>query len=64
MDCREATAEGGLMFYCELCRKKNEWPQGFSGSYGPCEVCHKVATCFDVPSKYLPTRRTDATRTR
>jgi len=44
------------MFYCEKCAEKNDWPQDFwtPQSRGPCEVCGKFATCFDVPSAALP----------
>lgn len=42
------------MFYCEKCQVKNNWPQGFSGSYGPCEFCGSYGKCFDVSSKFLP----------
>lgn len=42
------------MFYCEECRKKHEWPKSWSISRGPCEMCRKVADCFDVPSRALP----------
>lgn len=41
------------MFYCEECRAKNDWPESFFKSRGPCEMCHKTATCNDVPSKFL-----------
>lgn len=41
------------MFYCEKCRKKNEWPEGFRQSYGPCEICGKTKECYDIPSQYL-----------
>ncbi len=42
------------MFFCEECRKKRGWPEGFRQSYGPCECCGKVAGCWDVPSHALP----------
>jgi len=45
------------MFYCEECRKKNKWPEGFAVSRGPCEMCGKTATCHDVPSCALPDRK-------
>ena len=38
------------MFYCEQCRKKNEWPEGFAQSRGPCECCDEVSVCHDIPS--------------
>lgn len=45
------------MFYCETCRAARDWPESMSRSRGPCEVCHKTADCYDVPSKFLPLRR-------
>jgi hypothetical protein len=42
------------MFYCKDCQVKQDWPEGFRYSYGPCEVCHKTKECFDVPSSRLP----------
>lgn len=42
------------MFFCELCRTKNGWPQSYGGSYGRCEVCGVTNDCYDVPSKLLP----------
>ena len=42
------------MFYCDQCAKKNKWPIELWGrSSGPCELCHTVTSCNDVPSKYL-----------
>ena len=43
------------MFYCDECRKKNNWPDSvLFKSYGPCEMCGKPAICNDVPSSKLP----------
>lgn len=42
------------MFYCEECRLDRQWPESFSRSEGPCEICKKVAVCYDYPSSYLP----------
>jgi hypothetical protein len=42
------------MFFCEGCRKDNDWPEGFMRSFGPCEVCGRRANCHDVPSRALP----------
>lgn len=44
------------MFYCQACAKKNNWPRDefVPRSRGPCEVCSKVASCYDVPSSCLP----------
>lgn len=41
------------MFYCDKCRKKMSWPEGFSKSYGPCELCGKTSVCNEVHSKHL-----------
>jgi hypothetical protein len=46
------------MFYCDDCRKKNQWPESiFSKSRGPCEVCGKQAICNNVHHSSLPRRR-------
>lgn len=50
------------MFYCDPCGEERGWPTEKTNpvmaftfkSRGPCEMCHKVAVCNDVPSKYLP----------
>lgn len=42
------------MFYCEACRKERKWPGSLVQSYGPCEVCHQKAQCYDTPSSHLP----------
>jgi hypothetical protein len=42
------------MFYCEACQRRKNWPEGFSFSYGRCEVCGNTAACYDVPSSALP----------
>lgn len=44
------------MFYCEDCRKKNDWPESFTRSHGGCEMCGIVGLCYDVPSSQLPTK--------
>ena len=43
-----------IMFFCEKCRVKKQWPESFGKSVGPCEVCGKVELCNDVPSGALP----------
>lgn len=45
------------MFYCDPCRVYNDWPESLSTSRGNCEMCHKQAVCYDVPSKFLPPSR-------
>lgn len=42
------------MFYCKSCGEERGWPLDTSTSRGPCEVCHKISACFDVPSGALP----------
>lgn len=42
------------MFYCDHCADQNEWPKPWLASYGPCEVCGRVRSCYDVPSTVLP----------
>lgn len=42
------------MFYCDECAKKYEYPKTIFKSDGKCECCDKMATCNDMPSKYLP----------
>ena len=44
------------MFYCEPCGTEQKWPVDWwhPQSYGNCEMCGKTATCFDIPSSYLP----------
>jgi len=42
------------MYYCNECEKKNGWPEGFSKSRGPCEVCGKTRVCSDIASSQLP----------
>lgn len=44
------------MYYCQQCGLTNKWPIGMTQSVGPCEVCGKVKSCFDVPSRLLPER--------
>ncbi len=42
------------MFYCEPCRDARDWPQSFTRSFGPCELCAKHAECYDMSSAQLP----------
>ena len=42
------------MFFCEKCEKKKKWPNSSFKSYGICEICGEVASCNDVPSRFLP----------
>jgi hypothetical protein len=51
------------MFFCENCKQKNKWPGWMPSSRGKCEICSKVAVCYDVPSKYLPLPPRPANRT-
>lgn len=51
------------MFYCPDCQSRLEWPKSLFRSYGKCEMCGKVATCYDVPSSCLPMpKRTEEMR--
>lgn len=42
------------MFYCAQCRRAKAWPESLFRSRGRCEICRRVADCFDVPSRDLP----------
>ena len=42
------------MLYCEECRIKRCWPEGFLSSNGRCELCGETRTCHDRPSRTLP----------
>lgn len=44
------------MYFCDPCAKQNNWPTSFARSYGTCEVCKRLGSCHDVPSKDLPKR--------
>lgn len=48
------------MFYCEDCQAKNNWPESFSMSRGGCEMCGKMAVCYDTPSSQLPDRKPES----
>ena len=39
--------KGLVMFYCDSCAKKNDWPKTISESVGPCEICGSVCVCND-----------------
>lgn len=47
------------MFFCNDCKTKNNWPGLWESSYGKCEMCGKIAPCYDVPSSRLSPARTD-----
>lgn len=42
------------MFYCDPCGEKNDWPRFGMMSWGNCEMCGELASCWDVPSSSLP----------
>ena len=43
------------MWYCETCRRKNDWPRGTSLVYGPCNLCgNEAGSCYNVPNNVLP----------
>ena len=35
------------MFYCEECRERNDWPESFVRSTGPCGNCGEYRICHD-----------------
>ncbi|MFW5962149.1 MAG: hypothetical protein ACOCQR_00860 [bacterium] len=41
------------MFYCDDCKKENNFLEGIIKSYGECEICGKIAVCSDAPTSYL-----------
>lgn len=45
------------MFYCEQCKEKNKWPTSLHRSFGHCEMCGKIAHCYDVKSHNLPNKQ-------
>jgi hypothetical protein len=47
------------MFYCEPCRAERDWPEAFSRSGGPCEICGVVRECYNVHSSRLPLPKGD-----
>lgn len=48
-------AKETIMFYCNECAKKNEWPDdAIMRSFGLCEICGLTADCNDITAKFLP----------
>lgn len=46
------------MFYCDDCRRKNNWPISIQKSFGTCECCGKVTNCNNISHEFLtPTRK-------
>ncbi len=41
------------MFYCDLCRELNGWPESMFKSVGPCEECGFTSRCNEVASSVL-----------
>lgn len=41
------------MFICEPCLEKNFKNWGMFQSYGKCEICDKVCSCYDIASSRL-----------
>ena len=41
------------MFFCEKCRKKNNWPGIVAISFGSCEICGATTNCYEIPSDTL-----------
>lgn len=42
------------MYFCEPCRKENNWPTSLMRSRGQCEICDYTAVCYSVPLYRLP----------
>jgi len=42
------------MLYCEECRIKRGWPEGFTSTTRSCELCGKTHVCHERPSRSLP----------
>lgn len=42
------------MFFCDECRVKNNWPESWFKSTGPCEVCGRTRVCNEIHSSQLP----------
>ena len=47
------------MFICENCLKEKFTNDGLGRSYGRCEFCEDVKTCYDISSKYLNPKKVD-----
>src|SRR4030095_4365773 len=45
------------MFYCEPCRKVNDWPGILTSSYGKCENCGVNSACYNTSTSALPVRK-------
>jgi hypothetical protein len=47
------------MFICKECLEENYENEfmPWVPSYGPCEICKKVDTCEDIPSKFLISKK-------
>lgn len=42
------------MFICNTCLRENfENEPSWAASSGPCELCHEVRSCSDIPSRVL-----------
>jgi hypothetical protein len=41
------------MYFCEVCQKRNGWEKSKRRSWGACEVCGRMARCYDVAARYL-----------
>jgi len=50
------------MFFCSTCAKRNDWPESFHQSFGPCELCGAHTICNDIPSRELPLPNEHSTR--
>ena len=47
------------MFVCGKCHLKSVGAEcaSFIGSYGPCEICHKVSSCTDCHCDFKPKKK-------
>jgi len=46
-----------IMFYCNECAKKKNWPVTMFKSAGTCEICGDTKECSEMPSSKLPRPR-------
>jgi hypothetical protein len=55
-----------VMFYCNPCAEKNDWPKTMFKSFGPCEMCphdddepRESVECNEMRSSQLPLRNSN-----
>ncbi len=54
--------DDNLMFYCDECAAKRNYPITFTKSHGGCELCRKIARCNDLPTHQIITFNKDFTQ--